>query len=128
MKQGDTHVPADCRRIAGVLSRIGDKWTVLVVALLGEGPLRFNELRKRVGGVSQRMLTLTLRGLERDGFVTRTAFATIPPRVEYALTPLGVSLLEPLRRLGEWAAENVERVEDSRRRFDAARESADAGA
>lgn len=122
------HVPANCRRIAGVLSRIGDKWTVLVVALLGEGPLRFNELRKRIGGVSQRMLTLTLRGLERDGFVTRTAFATIPPRVEYALTPLGVSLLEPLRRLGEWAAENVERVEDSRRHFDAARESVDAGA
>jgi DNA-binding HxlR family transcriptional regulator len=124
LERGHIHVPAQCGRIAAILSRIGDKWTVLVVESLGSGPLRFNELRRRIGGISQRMLTLTLRAAERDGFVTRTVYPTIPPRVDYELTPLGRSLREPLHRLGDWALENVETIEDSRRRFDAEKPSA----
>jgi DNA-binding HxlR family transcriptional regulator len=76
----------DCRGTASVLARVGDKWSVFVIMLLGDGPRRFNELKRMVGGISQRMLTLTLRGLERDGLVTRTVFPTIPPRVDYELT------------------------------------------
>ena len=87
-----------------VLSRVGDKWTVLVVSTLGDGPKRFNELRKALGSISQRMLTLTLRGLERDGLVTRTVFPTNPPRVDYELTRLGRSLLEPVSELGSGRA------------------------
>ncbi len=82
--------------------------------------MRFNELRRRVGGISQRMLTLTVRGLERDGFVTRTVFPTIPPRVDYELTPLGHSLLTPIRELGSWAMQNIDLIEDAQRRFDRA--------
>lgn len=111
----------DCRALGDVLSRIGDKWTVFVVGLLAAGPVRFNELRRRIGGISQRMLTLTLRGLERDGLVTRTVYPTIPPRVEYALTPLGCTLIEPLVALADWAAENQRLVENARAKFDAAR-------
>ena len=120
LEPGHNHVPSECSRIAPVLSRIGDKWTILVVMLLGEGPMRFNELRRRVGGISQRMLTLTVRGLERDGFVTRTVFPTIPPRVDYELTPLGHSLLTPIRELGSWAMQNIDLIEDAQRRFDQA--------
>src|SRR6202171_1047530 len=90
------HLPEDCRAVSEVLARVGDKWTVLVVTVLGDGPKRFNELRRALGSISQRMLTLTLRGLERDGLVTRTAFPTIPPRVDCELTKLGHSLLEPV--------------------------------
>src|SRR5215472_8882062 len=97
------HVPEDCRAVSDVLDRIGDKWSVLVVVMLGNGPKRFNELRRSIASISQRMLTLTLRGLERDGLVTRTMFLTIPPRVDYELTKLGHSLLEPVTRLGLWA-------------------------
>src|SRR6266513_1369681 len=97
------HVPEDCRAVSEVLDRIGDKWSVLVVAMLGDGPKRFNELRRAIASISQRMLTLTLRGLERDGLVTRTMFATIPPRVDYALTELGRSLLVPVSALALWA-------------------------
>src|SRR5712691_4965378 len=96
-------VAEDCRAVSEVLARVGDKWTVLVVSALGEGPMRFNELRRALGSISQRMLTLTVRGLERDGLVTRTAFPTIPPRVDYALTRLGRTLLEPVAALGKWA-------------------------
>ncbi len=81
-------VPEDCRAVSEVLSRVGDKWTILVVSTLGDGPKRFNELRRSLGSISQRMLTLTLRGLERDGLVTRTVLPTIPPRVDYQLTKL----------------------------------------
>ena len=118
---GNLHVPGDCRAVSEVLSRVGDKWTVLVVIALGDGPRRFNELRKALGSISQRMLTLTLRALERDGLVTRTAFATIPPRVDYALTKLGRSLLEPVSVLGLWARTHRPAIQDARRRFDAAR-------
>jgi DNA-binding HxlR family transcriptional regulator len=102
-----------------ILDRIGDKWSVLVVSLLGEGRKRFSELRKSIDGVSQRMLTLTLRGLERDGLLTRTVFPTIPPRVEYELTPLGRTLLEPITALEEWAKKHRATIQDSRARYDA---------
>ena len=117
---GNLHVPEDCRAVSEVLSRVGDKWTVLVVSVLGDGPKRFNEIRRSLGSISQRMLTLTLRGLERDGFVTRTVFPTMPPRVDYELTRLGRSLLEPVSGLGLWARQNRTAIEDARRRFDIA--------
>jgi DNA-binding HxlR family transcriptional regulator len=106
--------------VSEVLSRVGDKWTVLVVSTLGDGPKRFNELRKALGSISQRMLTLTLRALERDGLVTRTVFPTIPPRVDYELTRLGRSLLEPVNELGTWARQHRAAIVDARARFDAA--------
>src|SRR6266849_3077327 len=114
------HVPEDCRAVSDVLARVGDKWTVLVVSTLGEGPKRFNELRRALGSISQRMLTLTLRSLERAGLVTRTMFPTIPPRVDYALTELGCSLLTPVNALGAWARQNRQRIQQARVQFDAA--------
>ena len=114
------HVPEDCRAVSEVLSRVGDKWTVLVVGTLGDGPKRFNELRRALGSISQRMLTLTLRALERDGLVTRTVFPTIPPRVDYELTRLGHSLLEPVSSLSLWARQNRSAIETARRQFDSA--------
>jgi DNA-binding HxlR family transcriptional regulator len=114
------HVPEDCRAVSEILARVGDKWTVLVVGVLGDGPKRFSEIRRALGSISQRMLTLTLRGLERDGLVTRTVFPTIPPRVDYELTKLGRSLLKPVSGLGLWARQNRATIEDARRRFDAA--------
>lgn len=119
MKPRHRHLPEDCRAVSEVLARVGDKWSVLVVTRLGDGPSRFNELRRSIGGISQRMLTLTLRGLERDGLVTRTAFPTIPPHVEYALTPLGRDLLRPVSALGEWALRNQVKIERARSSFDA---------
>ena len=119
MKPGHMHLTGDCRAISELLSRVGDKWTVLVVNLMGSGPKRFSEIKREVGGISQRMLTLTLRALERDGLVTRTVTPSIPPRVDYALTDLGRSLLEPVQALGSWALSNRERIEQARRRFDA---------
>src|SRR6476660_6582421 len=110
------HEPEDCRAVSEVLARVGDKWTVLVVWTLGDGSKRFNELRKALGSISQRMLTLTLRALERDGLVTRTVFATIPPRVDYELTPLGRSLLAPVSELGLWARRNRATIAEARRR------------
>lgn len=107
-----------CRPVAEILARIGDKWSVLIVMLLGDGPKRFNEMRRLVDGISQRMLTLTLRGLERDGFVSRTVYPTVPPRVDYDLTPLGHSLREPIARLGEWAFAHRAAVEAARIAFD----------
>ena len=114
------HVPEDCRAVSEVLSRVGDKWTILVVSELGHGPKRFNEIRRALGSISQRMLTLTLRGLERDGLVTRTVFPTIPPRVDYELTRLGRSLLEPVSGIGLWARQNRAAIHEARVRFDAA--------
>jgi DNA-binding HxlR family transcriptional regulator len=116
---GNLHVPEDCRAVSEVLARVGDKWTVLVVSTLGDGPKRFNELRKALGSISQRMLTLTLRGLERDGLVTRTVLPTNPPRVDYDLTRLGRSLLEPVSELGSWARKNRPAISEARRKFDA---------
>ena len=115
---GNLHVAEDCRAVSEVLSRVGDKWTVLVVSTLGDGPKRFNELRKALGSISQRMLTLTLRGLERDGLVTRTVFPTIPPRVDYELTDLGRSLLDPVSELSLWARRHRVAIQAARQRFD----------
>jgi DNA-binding HxlR family transcriptional regulator len=116
------HQPEDCRAVSEVLQRVGDKWTVLVVSTLGDGPKRFNELRKALGSISQRMLTLTLRALERDGLVTRTVTPSIPPRVDYELTRLGRSLLEPVSELGAWARRNRAAITAARERFDGAQE------
>jgi DNA-binding HxlR family transcriptional regulator len=119
VKSRYVHLPADCRAISEVLARVGDKWSVLVVTRLGDGPKRFNEIKRSIGGISQRMLTLTLRALERDGLVTRTAFPTIPPRVDYALTALGRDLLQPVSALGAWAIRNQAKIACARERFDA---------
>ena len=120
MKPRHIHLPADCRAISDVLARVGDKWSVLVVTRLGAGAMRFNELRRAIGGISQRMLTLTLRGLERDGLVTRTVFPTIPPWVDYELTALGRDLLQPVAALGEWATRNQAKIARAREKFDGA--------
>ena len=108
----------DCRAVSAILVRIGDKWSVLIVALLGGGPRRFNEIKRMVGGISQRMLTLTLRGLERDGLVTRTVTPTNPPRVDYALTDMGLSLWQPVQVLGNWARAHRTDIEAARQAFD----------
>ena len=108
-----------CRTISTLLSRIGDKWTVLVVSTLGEGPRRFNELRREIPSVSQRMLTLTLRNLERDGLVSRTVTPSIPPRVDYELTRLGKSLQKPIAELAQWALDNVGAIHAAQASFDA---------
>ena len=110
----------DCGATRQILTRVGDKWSVLVVVLLGEATLRFNELRRALDGISQRMLTSTLRGLERDGLVKRTVHPTNPPQVDYALTPLGESLLEPVRVLAVWAQGHRAEVMQAREAFDSA--------
>jgi DNA-binding HxlR family transcriptional regulator len=119
MLPGNLHVPEDCRAVSEVLDRVGDKWSVLVVVVLGDGRKRFSELRRSIASISQRMLTLTLRALERDGLVTRSVFPTIPPRVDYELTKLGQSLLEPVGALGRWARTNHAKIVEARLKFDA---------
>src|ERR1700687_5110926 len=112
------HLDSDCRGVASVLARVGDKWSVFVIMLLGEGPRRFNEIKRTVGGISQRMLTLTLRSLERDGLVTRTVTPTMPPRVDYELTPLGSTLWGAVEPVCSWARTNVTNILASREAFD----------
>jgi DNA-binding HxlR family transcriptional regulator len=112
----------DCRTITEMLGQVGDKWTVRVVGSLGDRPMRFTEIRKKVGGISQKMLTSTLRALERDGFVTRTVYPTIPPKVEYALTELGCELLVPVRALTQWVLDNQPRIDAARAKFEASGE------
>src|SRR5712672_4391447 len=113
----DPTAPA-CLAAREVLNRVGDKWSIYIVGYLRDGPLRFNALRRSIEGISQRMLTLTLRGLERDGLVTRTIFPTIPPRVDYELTDLGRGLAQPVQALGQWAYDHRTEIEDARARFD----------
>ena len=108
----------DCRVLHSILARVGDKWTVLIVVLLGDGPKRFNEIKRMVGGISQRMLTFTLRGLERDGLVKRTVFPTSPQRVDYELTTLGSTLWEAVEPLGSWARAHLSEILTSRAQFD----------
>ncbi|CAM3082584.1 helix-turn-helix transcriptional regulator [Corallococcus sp. ZKHCc1 1396] len=120
MKLGHLDIPSDvCRSVGNVLGRIGDKWSVLVIVLLSERSHRFSELRRTIGTVSQKMLTATLRGLERDGYLTRTVTPTIPPRVDYALTEMGRDVLTPLNALAHWALAHREQVEAARRAYDA---------
>jgi DNA-binding HxlR family transcriptional regulator len=108
----------DCRALSSILGRVADKWTVLIVVLLGDGPMRFNAIKRMVGGISQRMLTFTLRGLERDGLVTRTVFPTSPQRVDYELTRLGSTLWQAVEPLGSWARSHVKEIITSRKQFD----------
>jgi DNA-binding HxlR family transcriptional regulator len=112
------HSPEERRAFAEILSRIGDKWTVLVVGVLSLGPMRYRQIFKLVDGVSQRMLTLTLKSLERDGLVTRTVYPTNPPRVDYELTERGKTLIVPLHLLWKWAQANRTAIEGARRDFD----------
>lgn len=115
--------PAKCTAVRDAMQRIGEKWTILVVGTLGAGAMRFNGLKRAVEGISQRMLTLTLRDLERDGLVTRTVYPTVPPQVEYALTPLGQSLFEPMMSIARWADQHRDSVESARATYDAARKA-----
>lgn len=114
---GDEH--EDCG-IRDVLDRIGDKWSVLVVVELAQGVRRFRQLQRAVPGISQRMLTLTVRRLERDGLVTRTVHPTIPPQVEYALTPTGDSLTHLVKALADWSAEHRDTIARARQEWDSA--------
>ena len=108
----------DCERINEVLTRVGDRWSVLVIISLSEyGTLRFNELKRNLG-ISQRMLSLTLKKLERDGLVNRTYYPTIPPKVEYKLTSMGKSLREPVNALGMWALNNLANIDKAREKYD----------
>lgn len=109
----------NCRRIAPILARVGDKWTILIVLTLARGTMRFSEIKRAIDGISQRMLTLTLRGLERDGLVMRTVYPTVPPRVEYTLTDVGHSLCEPVRALGDWVQDHLDTIDKAREEFDA---------
>lgn len=112
---------ADCRQISEILGRVGDKWTVLIIVALFERALRFNEVKRAVNGISQQMLTRTLKNLERDGMVLRTVHPTVPPQVEYALTPLGRSLSDPVIQLGQWARLNLTAIQGHRAEYDARR-------
>ncbi|HEV7291946.1 MAG TPA: helix-turn-helix domain-containing protein [Devosia sp.] len=128
MSLQDTSRSDNCNAMSDVLNRIGDKWSVMVVGMLGRnGTLRFNELKRMINGVSQRMLTLTLRNLERDGLVTRTIYPEVPPRVEYCLTELGKTLQRPIQGLWDWSAENHTAIVEAREIYDA-RENATAAA
>jgi DNA-binding HxlR family transcriptional regulator len=111
------HGHAGCRATTETLARIGDKWTVMVVGTLSKGPIRYNQIRRVVEGISQRMLTLTLKSLEQDGLVSRTVYPTIPPRVEYELTDLGRTLIVPLRAVHDWAVEHQPAMLAAREKF-----------
>ena len=116
---------AGCKNVAPVLNRVGDKWSMLIVMILSSGPKRFSELKREIDGISQRMLTLSLRGLERDGLVTRTVTPSIPPRVDYELTDLGASLREPVKALGDWAIAHIACIRAAQARFDAVADAKD---
>jgi len=124
MALGDIDFPTpgegdDCRMVREILDLVGDKWTLYIIATLKDGPVRFNEIRRRIDGISQRMLTINLRGLERDGLVKRTLFPTIPPRVEYELTAVGRTLLAPVMTLVTWANANQDTIRGARAQYDA---------
>lgn len=109
---------SDCQKISQVLARVGEKWSILIIMMLSGGPRRFTELKRSINGISQRMLTLCLRGLERDGLINRTVIAVMPPHVEYSLTPLGVSLTKPVIALGSWASDHIADIDAARAAFD----------
>lgn len=117
MKPQAPEIAHDCRPVGEILTQIGGKWTVLIINRLTDGPLRFSNLKRLIGGISQKVLTATLRDLEMDGFITRTVTPTIPPRVDYELTELGRDLQKPLEQLSNWALANRARVLEARERF-----------
>lgn len=119
MKPRHGHISENCRPISEILSLIGDKWTSLIIERLNEEPLRFNELKRRVNGISQKVLTSSLRALERDGFLERIEHPTVPPSVEYRLTAFGHELAEPLSKLKQFALKNANRMEAARAAYDA---------
>jgi DNA-binding HxlR family transcriptional regulator len=123
-EDAEGHRPTECIVVREILDRVGDKWSVLVMSLLGERMHRFSELRRAIEGISQRMLTLTLRQLERDGLVARTVHPTVPPRVDYELTALGRSVLDPLNGLMCWAAQHGTDIAEARRAYDEAQAQA----
>jgi DNA-binding HxlR family transcriptional regulator len=118
MTAGPHPLHQDCQRVSQVLARIGEKWSMLVVMLLRDGPRRFNDIKRNTAPISQQMLTRTLRGLERDGIVTRTILPMRPPQVEYALTELGRSMAQPVLAFGEWVREHLSEFDAARGRFD----------
>ncbi|MGW1721918.1 winged helix-turn-helix transcriptional regulator [Streptomyces sp. NPDC002306] len=129
MSQGNTGVTvqlvnAHACPVREVLDRVAGKWSVQILVAAAHGPIRFTELERSIEGISRRMLTLTLRNLERDGLLTRTVFATVPPKVEYELTPVALELHETLQRLTDWAERNRVHIAESRAAYDAAREPA----
>ena len=121
----DGQILRDNRNVGKVLARVGDRWSVLVIVLLGGGTRRFNEIKRSIEGISQQMLTRTLRGLERDGIVKRTILPSSPPQVEYALTSLGGSLSKPVLALGKWACEHIEEVNEAQKLFEERQRRAD---
>lgn len=123
----DEEDPAVCGAISDMLTRIGDKWSLLIVSTLGEGPLRFNELRRHIEDISQKMLSSTLKVLERDGLVSRTVLPSVPPQVDYALTDLGRELLVPVNALPEWTAANTPRIMAARAEYDSRTETVATG-
>ena len=123
-QQPHPHANPDCRAVSEVLSRVGDKWTVLVVKALATKNRRFNELKRDIGGISQQMLTRTLRTLERDGMVARSVHPTVPPQVDYALTDLGRSLAEPVMALADWTFANLPAIHANRAAYDGALDDA----
>jgi DNA-binding HxlR family transcriptional regulator len=108
---------SECRIVRDIVSQLGDKWTLMVILCLSSGPMRFNAIQRAVVGISHRMLTVTLRKLERDGLASRTAYPEVPPRIEYELTTLGVGLTEPVMGIANWAIKAQPHIEASRRRF-----------
>jgi DNA-binding HxlR family transcriptional regulator len=124
LEPGNATETMSCHPVTEALARAGDKWTIQIVMQLENGPKRFSELRRSVDGISQKMLALTLRNLERDGFVSRTVYPTKPPSVDYSLTDLGREMVVPVRALGEWVIGNLHRIELARRNFDGERDEA----
>lgn len=118
MAKTNEHLPGDCRPIAHILSRVGDRWTILLLNVLGDTTMRFKDLHRAVPGISQRMLTVTLRNLERDGLIRRTVYPTIPPKVEYALSDRGRSLRCALVPIADWVTQNRDGIEQSQQQFD----------
>lgn len=118
MSANDEHRPETCKPIGEILSRVGDKWTIMLLAALGDRRMRFGELHRAIDGISQRMLTVTVRNLERDGLLIRTIYPTVPPRVEYELSDLGRSLKDALAPVGNWVSANQQNIDASRRQFD----------
>ncbi|RRN63521.1 helix-turn-helix domain-containing protein [Caulobacter sp. 602-1] len=114
------HNPINCQRVNALMGYMGDRWTLPVLMALGAGARRFNQLRRDVDGISQQMLARVVKGLERDGMVTRTVHPSVPPQVEYALTSLGASLTEQGVKLGDWAVQHIDEVDAHRERYDAA--------